>query len=71
MEKEQNEKVVLEFRKDNEGIGVIIHDCSVVDVIIGIAETIQLIMEGTNENKENILADISSALEILEKEEEK
>ena len=66
MSEKENDKTILEFKKSDEGITVVTHDCPTIDILVGIAETIQLMMEATKENKETILTDISKALEILE-----
>lgn len=66
MPEKENDKIILEFKKSDEGITVVTYDCPIIDILVGIAETIQLMMEETKENKETILTDISKALEILE-----
>lgn len=48
------EEIILEFKKSNNGVGVEIHEGTALEVIIGIAETIQIIMEETGQRgKEN------------------
>lgn len=37
-----------------------------LDVIIGIAETIQIIIEETGQKRKNIIADIETAVKVLE-----
>lgn len=71
MEENNESKVIVEFKKDKNGVGVSILGCDAIDVLVGIAETIQLISEETDGGKESVLEDINKILEILEKEEEK
>lgn len=71
MEENKENKIILQFEKDEDGVSVSVHDCEVIDVLVGIAETIQLISEETDGGKESIFKDINKILEVLEKEEEK
>lgn len=66
MKEKNNSNIILEFAKSEEGVSVSIYDCKTIELIIGIAETIQLIMEGTGQNKQTILADIEKVVDILE-----
>lgn len=68
---EKDDEVILQFKKSEEGISVIANSGITIDILIGIAETIQLITEETKEKKENILSDINKILEVLENKEEK
>lgn len=68
---EKDEEIILQFKKSEEGISVITNSGLTIDILIGIAETIQLITEETKEKKENILSDINKILEVLENKEEK
>lgn len=63
--------IILEIKKDENGVSTSINDGTVVEIIIGIAEAIQLIMEGTKQNKQSILANIEKAIDILNESEEK
>lgn len=64
--------IILEIKKDkNDGVSASINDGTVIEVIIGIAEAIQLIIDGTGQNKQTILADIEKAIDILNESEEK
>lgn len=64
--------IILEIKKDkNDGVSESINDGTVIEVIIGIAEAIQLIIDGTGQNKQTILADIEKAIDILNESEEK
>ena len=60
------EEIILEFKKSNNGVGVEIHEGTTLDVIIGIAETIQIIIEETGQKRKNIIADIETAVKVLE-----
>lgn len=42
------------------------HEGTTLDVIIGIAETIQIIIEETGQKRKNIIADIETAVKVLE-----
>lgn len=68
---EKDDEVILQLKKSEEGISVIANSGITIDILIGIAETIQLITEETKEKKENILSDINKILEVLENKEEK
>lgn len=59
-------RTVVKFIKNLEGISVSINDVNAIDVLIGIAQTIQIIIEETEESKEMILNDINKILEIIE-----
>ncbi|MBQ2937591.1 MAG: hypothetical protein IJE05_01725 [Clostridia bacterium] len=71
MEENEKAEVVLEFQKTGNGISVVVHECSILDVVVGIAETIELIMENSDATKESVFEDINKVLEVLKKEEEK
>lgn len=62
---------IVEFTKNDKGVSVTINNTETINVLIGIAETIQLISEETKKNKKSIISDINKILDILEKEEEK
>ena len=64
-------KTIVEFTKDDKGVSVTIYDTEAVNVLVGIAETIQLISEETKADNESIMSDINKILDILKKEEEK
>lgn len=69
MAENENVQVVLEFQKKDDGISVVVHDGSMLDIIVGIAETIELIIENTDETKESILKHINTTLDVLEEKE--
>lgn len=61
---------IVEFTKNDKGVGVTINSTETINVLVGIAETIQLISEETKKNKKSIISDINKILDILEKKEE-
>lgn len=62
---------IVKFTKNDKGVSVTINNTETINVLVGIAETIQLISKETKQNKESIMSDINKILDILEKEEEK
>ena len=64
-------KNIVEFAKNDEGVSVTLNNTETIDVLIGIAETIQLISEGTKETRKSIISDINKILDILEEQEKK
>ena len=62
---------IEKFTKNDKGVSVTINNTETINVLVGIAETIQLISKETKQNKESIISDINKILDILEKEEEK
>lgn len=64
-------KNIVEFAKNDEGVSVTLNNTETIDVLIGIAETIQLISEGTKENRKSIMSDINKILDVLEEQEKK
>lgn len=67
---QKKSKTIVKFTKNDEGVSVILHNCRTIDVLMGIAEIIQLISEGTKENREKIISDINKILNILEEKKE-
>ena len=65
-----DKQVIVEFTKNEEGVSVKVNNTETINVLIGIAETIQLISEETKRDKKSIISDINKILDILEKEEE-
>jgi hypothetical protein len=63
-------KTILEFIQTDEGIKVNIYPTGTVNVLIGVAETIQMITEETKEDRKSILSDVNKILDILEEKEE-
>ena len=64
-------KTIVKFAKNDEGVSVTLNNTETIDVLIGIAETIQLISEGTKENRKSIISDINKILDVLEEQEKK
>lgn len=64
-------KNIVEFAKNDEGVSVTLNNTETIDILIGIAETIQLISEGTKETRKSIISDINKILDILEEQEKK
>lgn len=62
-------KTIVKFIKSDEGIGVKVASTQTVDVLVGIAETVQLVSRTTKNRIESIMSDINKILEILEEEE--
>ena len=62
----EKETIILEVKKSKNGVAVEIHEGTILDVIIGIAETIQIIIEETGQKRKNIIADIETAVKVLE-----
>lgn len=64
-------RMIVKFTKSDEGVEVVFNNTETVDVLVGIAEAIQLISEETKQSKESITSDINKILDILEKQEKK
>lgn len=62
----EKETIILEVKKSKNGVAVETHEGTTLDVIIGIAETIQIIIEETGQKRKNIIADIETAVKVLE-----
>lgn len=62
----EKETIILEVKKSKNGVAVEILKGTTLDVIIGIAETIQIIIEETGQKRKNIIADIETAVKVLE-----
>lgn len=63
-------KTIVEFTKSDKGVSVTIYTTETINVMIGIAETIQLISKESNRDKKDIISDINKILDILEEKEE-
>lgn len=61
---------IVKFTKNDKGVSVTINNTETINVLVGIAETIQLISKETKKNKKSIISDINKILDILEKKEE-
>lgn len=62
----EKETIILEVKKSKNGVAVEKLEGTTLDVIIGIAETIQIIIEETGQKRKNIIADIETAVKVLE-----
>ncbi|MBR3697563.1 MAG: hypothetical protein IKM97_04825 [Clostridia bacterium] len=66
----KEEVIVIFVKKDNEhGISVHVNNTETINVLIGIAETIQLITTNSNQSREQVMSDINKILDILEEKE--
>ena len=63
-------KTIVEFTKSDKGVSVTIYTTETINVMIGIAETIQLISKESNRDKKDIISDINKILDILKEKEE-
>lgn len=63
--------MIVKFTKSDEGVEVVFNNTETVDVLVGIAEAIQLISEETKQSKQDIVSDINKILDILEEQEKK
>lgn len=64
-------RMIVKFTKSDEGVEVVFNNTETVDVLVGIAEAIQLISEETKQSKESLISDINKILDILEEQEKK
>lgn len=66
------ERKILEFVKNEEGISVNIEDkTEIVDVLIGIGLTLDMIIKKQGVDKKLVLQDINKILKTIEKENNK
>ncbi len=65
------DRMIVKFTKNDEGVEVVFNNTKTVDVLVGIAEAIQLISEETKQSKQDIISDINKILDILEEQEKK
>lgn len=63
-------KTIVKFTKNYEGVSVTVYGTETVNILIGIAQTIQIISGQSKKDNKNILVDISKILDILEEKEE-
>lgn len=63
-------KTIVKFTKSDEGVSVRVNNTETINVLVGIAETIQIISEETKKNKKSIISDINTILDILGNEED-
>lgn len=64
-------RMIVKFTKSDEGVEVVFNNTGTVDVLVGIAEAIQMISEETKQSKQDIVSDINKILDILEEQEKK
>lgn len=66
------ERKILEFVKNEEGISVNIEDkTEIIDVLIGIGLTLDMIIKNQGVDKKQVLQDINKILKTIEKENNK
>lgn len=63
-------KTIVKFTKNDERVSVTVYGTETVNILIGIAQTIQIISGQSKKDNKNILVDISKILDILEEKEE-
>lgn len=66
----KRDKTIVRFTKNDEGISVMLNSSITINVLIEIAKTIQIISEGTKENRKQIISDINKILDVLEENKE-
>ena len=64
-------RMIVKFTKSDEGVQVVFNNTETVDVLVGIAEAIQLITEETKQSRQDVVSDINKILDILEEQEKK
>lgn len=62
-------KTIVKFTKNDEGVSVTVNSTQIIDVLIGIAQTIQMISEESKNKSEDIVSDINKILDVLEEKE--
>lgn len=62
-------KTIVKFTKNDEGVSVTVNSTQILDILIGIAETIQMISEESKNKREDIVSDINKILDVLEEKE--
>lgn len=64
----EEEKRILEFTKSKAGVSVNVEDnTQVLDVLIGIGLTIDMVIRGQKTTKKHVLADINKIVTEIEK----
>jgi len=64
-------KTIAKIIRNDEGVSVTVYDAETVDIMIGIAETIQMISEQSEKDIRLIMSDINKILAVLEEQEKK
>jgi len=62
-------KTIVKFTKNDEGVNVTVNSTQIIDVLIGIAQTIQMISEESKNDRKDIISDINKILDVLEEKE--
>lgn len=62
-------KTIVKFTKNDEGVSVTVNSTQIIDVLIGIAQTIQMISEESKNDRKDIISDINKILDVLEEKE--
>ena len=62
-------KIIVKFTKNDEGVSVTVNSTQIIDVLIGIAQTIQMISEESKNDRKDIISDINKILDVLEEKE--
>lgn len=62
-------KTIAKFTKNDEGVSVTVNSTQIIDVLIGIAQTIQMISEESKNDRKDIISDINKILDVLEEKE--
>lgn len=62
-------KTIAKFTKNDEGVSVTVYEADTVDILIGIAETIQMISENSNAEIKDVMSYLNKVLEVLEEQE--
>ena len=63
-------KTIVKFTKNDEGVSATVYGTETVNILIGIAQTIQIISGQSKKDNKSILSDISKILNILEEKKE-
>lgn len=62
-------KTIVKFTKNDEGVNVTVNSTQIIDVLIGIAQTIQMISEESKNDRKDIISDVNKILDVLEEKE--
>ena len=63
-------KIILKFIKNDVEVSVQADGGTTIEVLVGIAETIQLLTENTEATEKSIIDDINKILKVLNEEKE-
>lgn len=59
------EEVIVKFIKKDNGISVSVDNATSIEVLLGLAETIQLLAENTDATEKDVIKEINKILKIL------